>query len=107
MPVQNVRIELDVRLDGEEISGHASDGVAQRKPFLGWLGLIAALDALLAVPRPPALESVVRVCMAFANAEDAEAFAASANLREAIREAGRDAGPEIWFTRSQTDRGER
>jgi hypothetical protein len=103
MPAQDVRIVLDVRLDGEEISGHASDGVVQPKPFLGWLGLIAALDALLAVPRPPAAESVARVCVAFANAEDAEAFAASANLRDAIREAGQGAGPEIWFTRSQTD----
>ena len=106
MSVQTVRIVLDVRLDGEEISGHASDGVGQAKPFLGWLGLIAALDGLVAVRRTSAGESVVRVCMAFSSAEDAEAFAASANLREAIREAGRGTGPEIWFTRAQTDRVE-
>ena len=78
MPVRTVRIVLDVRVDGEEISGYAHDRVAQRKPFVGWLGMIAALDGLVAVPRPSDTEW------------------------------GRGAaGPEISLTGSQTDRRER
>jgi hypothetical protein len=48
-----VQIVIDVRVDGDEISGYASDGVAERKPFLGWLGLIGVLDGLLVVPSSP------------------------------------------------------
>jgi hypothetical protein len=77
MPVRTVWIVLDVRVDGEEISGYAHDSVAQRKPFVGWLGMIAALDGLVAVPRPSDTEW------------------------------GRGAGPAISLTGSPTDRGER
>jgi D-alanyl-D-alanine carboxypeptidase len=48
-----VQIMIDVRVDGDEISGYASDGVTERKPFLGWLGLIGVLDGLLAAPSSP------------------------------------------------------
>jgi hypothetical protein len=47
MSVQTRHIAIDVRLDGDEISGRAGDGTDQPKPFLGWLGLLAALDGLL------------------------------------------------------------
>jgi hypothetical protein len=43
-------IALDVRVDGDAISGHAGDGTGRSRPFHGWLGLIAALDRLLANP---------------------------------------------------------
>jgi len=47
MSVQTRHIAIDVRLDGDEISGRVDDGTDQAKPFLGWLGLLAALDKLL------------------------------------------------------------
>ena len=42
-----VHIDIDVRIDGDQIAGHAGDGVSQPRPFLGWLGLIGALDRLM------------------------------------------------------------
>jgi hypothetical protein len=47
MLTQPKHIAIDVHVDGEEISGIASDGVGQATPFLGWLGLLCALDRLL------------------------------------------------------------
>jgi len=43
-------IALDVRVDGDEISGLAGDGDGGPRPFHGWLGLIGALERLLANP---------------------------------------------------------
>jgi hypothetical protein len=51
MSSETVRIVIDVEVDAEEISGHVGDGTADPKPFLGWLGLLGALDRLLGVPR--------------------------------------------------------
>lgn len=50
MTSYTVHIDLDVRMDGDQIAGHAGDGVGQPTPFLGWLGLIGALDRLLGRP---------------------------------------------------------
>jgi hypothetical protein len=47
MSVHTRHIAIDVRLEGDEISGRAGDGTDQPKAFQGWLGLLAALDALL------------------------------------------------------------
>jgi hypothetical protein len=47
MLTQPKHIAIDVHVDGEEISGVASDGAGQPTPFLGWLGLLSALDRLL------------------------------------------------------------
>ena len=47
MSVQTRHITIDVRLDGDEISGLAGDGTDQPTAFQGWLGLLQALDALL------------------------------------------------------------
>jgi hypothetical protein len=47
MLTQPKHIAIDVHVDGEEISGIASDGLGQATPFLGWLGLLSALDRLL------------------------------------------------------------
>ena len=51
MAAQTLHIELDVRVDGDEISGHACKGDGKPKPFSGWLGLIGVLDELLTTPR--------------------------------------------------------
>jgi hypothetical protein len=47
---QTRHIAIDVRVDGDEISGQAGDGTGQPATFRGWLGLIGALDRLLANP---------------------------------------------------------
>jgi hypothetical protein len=45
-----VRLTVEVRIEDDEISGHAGAGGGHPRPFHGWLGLIAALDDLLAAP---------------------------------------------------------
>jgi hypothetical protein len=90
------RIVIDVRVDGDEITRNARNGVGARKPFTGWLGLVRALDGLLGVPSSPGAEPTARVCVAFANTEEAEEFAASGQLREAILETDSEPRPEIW-----------
>ena len=47
MSVKTRHIAIDVRLEGDEISGRAGDGTDQPRAFQGWLGLLAALDKLL------------------------------------------------------------
>jgi hypothetical protein len=47
MSVETRHIAIDVRVDGDEISGQARDGTNQPKAFQGWLGLLLALDGLL------------------------------------------------------------
>ena len=47
---QTRHIAIEVRIDGDEISGQAGDGVGRPWSFRGWLGLIGALDRLLANP---------------------------------------------------------
>jgi hypothetical protein len=47
---RSVHIDLDLALQGDEMHGRASaDGQPQRD-FTGWVGLIAALDALIEPP---------------------------------------------------------
>jgi hypothetical protein len=52
MTGKTLRIVVDVRVDGDEISGQAGDEAGESRQFLGWLGLIAALDGLLDVSKP-------------------------------------------------------
>ena len=47
MTVDIARIEIEVRVEGEAISGEARRDAGRSKPFTGWLGLIGALDGLL------------------------------------------------------------
>jgi hypothetical protein len=47
MSVRTRHIAIDLRLDGDEISGRIDDGTDKPKAFQGWLGLLAALDGLL------------------------------------------------------------
>ena len=49
MSVQTRHIAIEVRLDGDEISGRAGDGTDRPKAFQGWLGLLVALDGLIAL----------------------------------------------------------
>ena len=48
MAPQILHIAIDVRVEGDQIAGHAGDGSGEPRPFLGWLGLIGALDLLIA-----------------------------------------------------------
>lgn len=45
---RSLHIDLDLRVDGEEVEGTASAAGDAGRPFTGWVGLIAALDALVA-----------------------------------------------------------
>jgi hypothetical protein len=57
MSVETRHIAIDVRLDGDAISGRARDGTGRPKVFKGWVGLLQALDGLLCNTdeEPPAL----------------------------------------------------
>ncbi len=98
MSAATVHIAIDVQVDGEEISGHAGDGVGRPRPFSGWLGLLGVLDGLLAAPSAGTAQAGVRMCLGFGTADEAEAFAGSTGLRDAMREAGVSGTPEIWVT---------
>jgi len=45
---KTVIIRLELRLAGDSLTGRASDGTGAARDFAGWLGLVAALDALVA-----------------------------------------------------------
>jgi hypothetical protein len=47
MTSRAVTITLELRLAGDELDGRATDGGEQR-PFSGWLGMLVAIDGLLA-----------------------------------------------------------
>lgn len=47
MAFRALHISLSVEVDGDAVCGHADDGCCPPRPFTGWMGLIAALDALL------------------------------------------------------------
>jgi hypothetical protein len=47
MSIRTKHIAIEVRLNGDEISGRAGDGTGQPKTFQGWLGLLQALDGML------------------------------------------------------------
>lgn len=44
---QSFHVALDVVVTDDQLRGELCDGVGHPKPFSGWLGLIAALDAAL------------------------------------------------------------
>jgi hypothetical protein len=45
--VASIRLTLDLRVDGDQISGQAGDGRGRPESFSGWVGLIGVLDRLL------------------------------------------------------------
>lgn len=42
-----VTISLELRFEGDSLSGRASDGTGAAVDFTGWLGLVSAIDALV------------------------------------------------------------
>ena len=58
VPHQTVVIRLELHLADDSLTGRASGGAGAAREFVGWLGLVAALDALLPgkapAPRAPA-----------------------------------------------------
>lgn len=104
MSEETLRIVIDAHVGGDQITGSARHEVGEHKRFMGWLGLIAALDGLLDRSSLHVEEPAVRVCVAFATADQAEAFAASTRLQDAILESGAQRAPEIWFTHTQSER---
>jgi hypothetical protein len=101
--VHTFEIVLDVHVDGDEISGHARDADGLHKPFLGWLGLIAALDGLLDCSQPREPQPAARVSVAFSDADDARAFASSDRLQAAILEARTGDTPQVWYPQAQQE----
>lgn len=53
---QTTVIRLELQPAGDSLSGRASDGSGAAREFVGWVGLAAAIDALVhgASPGPPA-----------------------------------------------------
>ena len=47
MTSRAVTITLELRLAGDELDGRATDG-GEERPFSGWLGMLVAIDAMLA-----------------------------------------------------------
>ena len=45
---KNAQITLDLEVTDDFLSGQARNGSGQGRPFSGWLGLMAAIDDLLA-----------------------------------------------------------
>ena len=43
----SITVTLELRIDGEWLSGRAVGGDGEAVEFDGWLGLLAALDALV------------------------------------------------------------
>ena len=56
MPDPTVVIRLELHLADDSLSGRASDGTGAAREFVGRLGLMAAIDALLpgSAPEPAA-----------------------------------------------------
>jgi hypothetical protein len=56
---QTVVIRLELQRADESLTGRASDGSGAAREFIGWMGLVAAIDALVrgAAPAPAAPDS--------------------------------------------------
>ena len=50
MSAQTKHITINVLVDGDQISGLVGDGDVPAQLFIGWLGLLGALDGLLGIP---------------------------------------------------------
>lgn len=48
MDKQHISIGLEVELRGETLTGRARNGSGPGRSFAGWLGLLGAIDALIA-----------------------------------------------------------
>lgn len=94
---ESIHLAIDVLVDGEEIRGHAGDGLGPPTQFSGWLGLMGVLDVLLAAaPSRGVARSGVRLCLGFATSDEAEAFAASEAVCGALQRYGATGPPGVW-----------
>jgi hypothetical protein len=50
MQATHTAISLELDLDGDSLSGLASVENGEPRPFSGWLGLVSAIEALIANP---------------------------------------------------------
>jgi hypothetical protein len=46
MSEQTISISLELRLTGDSLAGRARNGTGADREFTGWIGLLAAIDAL-------------------------------------------------------------
>jgi hypothetical protein len=44
---QPIVIRLEVHVEDDSVTGHASDVAGAGREFVGWMGLVAAIDALV------------------------------------------------------------
>jgi hypothetical protein len=44
---QTVVIRLELHLDDDSLTGRASAGTGAAREFVGWMGLVSAIDALI------------------------------------------------------------
>lgn len=98
-----IRVVLDAQVGDGEISGSVRYEFGRPTPFTGWLELLVALDGLLNGSMVDAETPAARVCVAFASVDQANAFAASAKLHDAIVEIDSGGVPELWFTHAQSE----
>jgi hypothetical protein len=47
MQTKTTAISLELSLDGDSLSGSASNGAGTEREFSGWLGLMSAIEALI------------------------------------------------------------
>lgn len=48
MDKESIALNLELELSGETLTGRARNGSGQGRDFAGWLGLLGAIDALIA-----------------------------------------------------------
>jgi hypothetical protein len=53
MTEHTVRVQLDLRIDGDALSGQAACVPGGVRSFSGFIGLVAAIDALIEEARNP------------------------------------------------------
>ena len=47
MQTKTAAISLDLSLDGDSLTGRATDEAGTHREFSGWLGLVSAIEALI------------------------------------------------------------
>ncbi len=48
MDNDHISLSLELDISGESLTGHARNGTGAARSFAGWLGLLGAIDALVA-----------------------------------------------------------
>jgi hypothetical protein len=50
-------IRLELHVEDDSLTGHASDVAGAGREFVGWMGLVAAIDALVKGDSPAGVDS--------------------------------------------------